>query len=141
MSAALRGELERHLSTQSLTGTRVAVVDDDVRNIFAVTCALESHGAVVVHADSGRDALALVERDDDIDLVLLDMMMPEIDGYEVLRRIRSQERFHALPIVALTARAMKPDRDKCLDAGATDYVAKPVNTSRLVSTIRVWRRP
>jgi CheY-like chemotaxis protein len=99
------------------------------------------NGRSVVHADSGRDALALVEHDDDIDLVLMDMMMPEIDGYEVLRRIRSQEQLARLPIIALTARAMKADRDKCLDAGATDYVAKPVNTARLVSTIRIWRQP
>ncbi|MGE3458721.1 MAG: response regulator, partial [Kofleriaceae bacterium] len=141
MAFTLRGELERFLSTASLTGTRVAVVDDDVRNIFAITCALESHGATVLHADGGHDAIALVEREPDIDLVLMDVMMPELDGYEVMRRIRAQERFHSLPIVALTARAMKADRDKCLTAGATDYVAKPVNTQRLVSAIRVWRRP
>jgi CheY-like chemotaxis protein len=124
----------------SLDGAKVLVVDDDIRNIFAVASALERQRATVFHAESGKDGLALLDEHPDVECVLMDIMMPEMDGYEVIRRIRAQERFRALPIIALTAKAMKADREKCTQAGASDYIAKPVDMARLLSMIRVCRR-
>ncbi|MGB6603874.1 MAG: HAMP domain-containing protein [Steroidobacteraceae bacterium] len=127
-----------HDSDEALKGRKVLVVDDDVRNIFALNSLLERHNMQVITATNGQEAIRLVESTDDLSLVLMDVMMPEMDGYETMRRIRSHQQFHLLPIIALTAKAMKGDREKCLEAGASDYVAKPVNTDQLLSLVRTW---
>jgi CheY-like chemotaxis protein len=121
-----------------LDGATILVVDDDVRNIFAITSVLESHQATVRCAENGKQGLELLERTPGIDVVLMDIMMPELDGYEVMRRIRAQEKWKALPIIALTAKAMRADREKCIEAGASDYIAKPVDMDKLLSLLRVW---
>ena len=121
-----------------LAGKKVLVVDDDVRNIFALTTALERHKMTVVYAESGRQALDLLEQTPDVQIVLMDVMMPEMDGFECLRRIRALPKFKKLPILAVTAKAMKGDREKCLEAGANDYITKPVDMEQLGSLLRVW---
>jgi CheY-like chemotaxis protein len=113
-------------------------VDDDVRNVFSLTSLLEAHGMNVVFAENGKDALRLLESQADVDLVLMDVMMPELDGYATTRAIREQERFRDLPVIAVTAKAMKGDREKTLAAGASDYITKPVDTEQLLSLLRVW---
>jgi len=127
-----------HGSNEALRGRKVLVVDDDVRNIFALTTLLENQDMEVVTATNGRGAIRLIEETPDLSLVLMDIMMPEMDGYETMREIRSAPDFRNLPILALTAKAMKGDREKCLDAGASDYISKPVNTDQLLSLMRVW---
>ncbi|HLQ08885.1 MAG TPA: HAMP domain-containing protein [Steroidobacteraceae bacterium] len=127
-----------HESDEPLSGRKVLVVDDDIRNIFALNSLLERHSMQVITATNGQEAIKLVESTDDLSLVLMDVMMPEMDGYETMRRIRSKHQFRLLPIIALTAKAMKGDREKCLEAGASDYVAKPVNTDQLLSMVRTW---
>ncbi|MGH7241853.1 MAG: HAMP domain-containing protein [Phycisphaerales bacterium] len=127
-----------HRSDDDLVGKRVLVVDDDVRNIFALSSVLERRGMEVLTASTGREAIATLETDEDVAIVLMDIMMPEMDGYETMRAIRQNPVFSRLPIVALTAKAMKGDREKCLDAGASDYLAKPVNTDQLLSVLRMW---
>jgi CheY-like chemotaxis protein len=127
-----------HQSDEPLQGRKVLVVDDDIRNIFALNSLLERHNMQVVSATNGQDAIGLVEETQDLSLVLMDIMMPEMDGYETMRRIRANPKFRYLPIIALTAKAMKGDREKCLEAGASDYVAKPVNTDQLLSLVRMW---
>jgi len=113
-------------------------VDDDVRNIFALTSVLESHGLEVLYAENGKDGIAALERHPDVDVVLMDVMMPEMDGYEAMRRIREMDEYKNLPIIALTAKAMKGDREKCMEAGASDYITKPIDAQQLVSLLRVW---
>jgi CheY-like chemotaxis protein len=131
--------LERlHGSMEILRGRKVLVVDDDARNIFALTSLLENHDVDVLSTTKGRDAIELIRTTHDISLVLMDIMMPEMDGYETIRHIRSLPEFRTLPILALTAKAMKGDREKCLEAGASDYISKPVNTDQLLSLMRVW---
>jgi CheY-like chemotaxis protein/two-component sensor histidine kinase len=127
-----------HNSDEALHGRKALVVDDDARNIFALTTVLENHEMNVLSATNGRQAIEIIQREPDLSVVLMDIMMPEMDGYETLREIRKDARFRALPILALTAKAMKGDREKCLEAGASDYIAKPVNTDQLVSLLRVW---
>jgi len=127
-----------HQSDDALRGRRVLVVDDDVRNIFALNSLLERHNMHVMSASNGQDAIRQIESEPELSLVLMDIMMPEMDGYETIRRIRSDGRFRQLPIIALTAKAMKGDREKCLEAGASDYVAKPVNSDQLLSLVRMW---
>jgi CheY-like chemotaxis protein len=127
-----------HESDEPLKGRKVLVVDDDIRNIFALNSLLERHNMQVISATNGQEAINLVEATEDLSLVLMDVMMPEMDGYETMRRIRDKPQFRMLPIIALTAKAMKGDREKCLEAGASDYVAKPVNTDQLLSLVRMW---
>jgi CheY-like chemotaxis protein/HAMP domain-containing protein/signal transduction histidine kinase len=127
-----------HNTDAVFAGKHVLIVDDDVRNIFSLTSVLESHGMNVAFAENGRDALARLESGPDMDLVLMDVMMPEMDGYETTRAIRQNPRFRSLPIIALTAKAMKGDREKCIAAGASDYITKPVDTEQLLSLMRVW---
>jgi HAMP domain-containing protein/CheY-like chemotaxis protein/signal transduction histidine kinase len=131
--------LERlHSSNEALRNRKVLVVDDDARNIFALTTLLENNEMEVVTATNGRHAIELIEKTEDLSAVLMDIMMPDMDGYETMREIRKSPKFRALPILALTAKAMKGDREKCLEAGASDYIAKPVNTDQLLSLLRVW---
>ena len=127
-----------HGSTEALRDRKVLVVDDDARNIFALTTILENREMEVISATNGRQAIDLLQTTSDISVVLMDIMMPEMDGYETMREIRKQSEFRTLPILALTAKAMKGDREKCLEAGASDYIAKPVNTDQLMSLLRVW---
>jgi CheY-like chemotaxis protein/signal transduction histidine kinase len=130
-----------HDSDEPLLGRKVLVVDDDVRNIFALNSLLERHGMNVITATNGQDAINMLADHPDVSLILTDVMMPEMDGYETMRRIRDIPAFRLLPIIALTAKAMKGDREKCLQAGASDYVAKPVNTEQLLSLVRMWLQP
>jgi CheY-like chemotaxis protein len=127
-----------HGASEMLRGRRVLVVDDDARNIFALTTLLENQEMQVLTATSGRAAIDIVQQTPDLDLVLMDIMMPDMDGYETMRAIRSHAEFRNLPMLALTAKAMKGDREKCLEAGASDYISKPVNTAQLLSLMRVW---
>jgi CheY-like chemotaxis protein len=113
-------------------------VDDDVRNIFALSSVLERRGMIVVTASTGREAINTLESTPDVAIVLMDVMMPEMDGYETMQAIRRNAQFRRLPIIALTAKAMKGDREKCLEAGASEYLAKPVNTDQLLSALRMW---
>ena len=122
----------------ALAGKRVLVVDDDVRNVFALASALETRGMKVAFAENGREGIERLREQPDTDLVLLDVMMPEMDGYETARAIRAMPRFDALPIIQLTAKAMKGDRDKSILAGASDYITKPVDVDQLLSLMRVW---
>ena len=121
-----------------LNGRRVLVVDDDLRNVFAITSVLELYGLTVVHAPSGQQGIDTLRADQDIDLVLMDVMMPEMDGYTTTAAIRKMPEFADLPVIAVTARAMQGDRDKSLAAGATDYVTKPVDTEELLGCIKRW---
>ena len=125
-------------SDASLVGKKVLVVDDDVRNIFALTSVLEQHNLNVVHAENGRAGIETLLRTPGVDGVLMDIMMPEMDGYETMRAIRQIAEFRTLPIIAVTAKAMKGDRDKCIEAGASDYITKPVDLEQLFSVLRVW---
>jgi CheY-like chemotaxis protein/two-component sensor histidine kinase len=131
--------LERlNSSDEDLVGRTVLLVDDDARNIFALSSVLERRGMHVLTATTGNEAIALAESTPDLAIVLMDIMMPEMDGYQTIRAIRERPGFRRLPIVALTAKAMKGDREKCLEAGASDYLAKPVNTEQLLSALRMW---
>jgi HAMP domain-containing protein/signal transduction histidine kinase/DNA-binding response OmpR family regulator len=131
--------LERlHGSSEVLRQRKVLIVDDDARNIFALTSLLENQEMEVISTTNGRSAIEIIESTPDLDLVLMDIMMPEMDGYETMKQIRKIPEFRTLPILALTAKAMKGDREKCLDAGASDYISKPVNTDQLLSLMRVW---
>ena len=121
-----------------LAGKKVLIVDDDIRNIFAMTSMLERYKMDVQSAETGKAALDLLQSEPETDLVLMDIMLPEMDGYETMRAIRKMYGFEQLPIIALTAKAMKGDREKCIDAGASDYIAKPVDTERLLTLLRNW---
>jgi CheY-like chemotaxis protein len=121
-----------------LEGKKVLIVDDDVRNVFALTSVLEARRMDVRYAENGIDAIRILEEEPDTALVLMDIMMPELDGYETIRHIRSIPHFESLPIISLTAKAMKGDREKSIAAGASDYITKPVDTDKLVSLLRVW---
>ncbi|HEX9439333.1 MAG TPA: response regulator, partial [Roseiflexaceae bacterium] len=127
-----------HKTDPVLVGKRVLIVDDDVRNIFALTSVLERHQMQVVYAENGRDGLELLQSAPDINIILMDVMMPEMDGYETMRAIRKLRKYKMLPIIALTAKAMKGDREKCIEAGASDYITKPVDSEQLLSLLRVW---
>ncbi len=127
-----------HRSDDDLVGKPVLVVDDDVRNIFALSSVLERRGMRVVSASTGHEAIGLHDSTPDVSIVLMDIMMPEMDGYETIKYIRQNPKHRRLPIIALTAKAMKGDRGKCLEAGASEYLAKPVNTEQLLSALRMW---
>jgi CheY-like chemotaxis protein/two-component sensor histidine kinase len=124
-------------ASEALAGKKALVVDDDIRNVFALTSALETHGMKVLHAESGKEGIDLLKRERDVDLVLMDVMMPGLDGLDTMRIVRSLEGYRDLPIIAVTAKAMVGDREKCIEAGATDYIAKPVNVDVLLATL--WR--
>ena len=120
-----------------LAGKKVLVVDDDIRNVFALTSALEQHGMEVMHAESGKEGIEVLKRSREIDLVLMDVMMPGLDGFDTMRIVRQLDGYRSLPIIAVTAKAMVGDREKCIEAGANDYIAKPVNVDVLLATL--WR--
>jgi CheY-like chemotaxis protein len=121
-----------------LAGKKVLIVDDDIRNIFAMTSLLEPFRMEICSAETGKSAIEILQQDGEIDVVLMDIMMPDMDGYDTMRAIRKLAKFRSLPIIALTAKAMKGDREKCIEAGASDYIAKPVDTEQLLSLLRVW---
>jgi CheY-like chemotaxis protein len=121
-----------------LAGKKILIIDDDVRNIFSMTSLLERHRLEVLFAENGRDGIELLKNTPDIDTVLVDVMMPEMDGYETMREIRRMRRFKSIPIIALTAKAMKGDREKCVEAGASDYISKPADVDRLLSLLRIF---
>jgi CheY-like chemotaxis protein len=121
-----------------LAGKRLLIVDDDIRNIYSLTSVLEAHGVEVLHAERGAEGIRILETTPGIDVVLMDIMMPEMDGYETMRRIRAQDGIGDIPLIAVTAKAMKGDRQKCLDAGASDYISKPVDIDLLLALMRVW---
>jgi CheY-like chemotaxis protein len=123
-----------------LAGRKVLIVDDDIRNIFSLTGVLEQHDIEVLNAESGREGIAMLNDTPSVDMVLMDVMMPDMDGYETMRQIRRSERFRKLPMIAITAKAMKGDREKCIEAGASEYISKPVDVDQLVSMMRVWLR-
>ena len=127
-----------HSSDENLVGQKVLLVDDDARNIFALSSVLERRGMEVLTATTGSEAIELVQSTPGIAICLMDIMMPEMDGYQTMEVIRANPAFRRLPIIALTAKAMKGDREKCLEAGASDYLAKPVNTEQLLSALRIW---
>ena len=129
-----------HVEDGGLAGHKVLIVDDDLRNIFALSTLLERQQMQVVFAENGKDGIEVLERDPAIEIVLMDIMMPEMDGYDTMRAIRRVPKFKSLPIITLTAKAMKGDRDKCIAAGASDYITKPVDVAQLLSLMRVWLR-
>jgi CheY-like chemotaxis protein len=123
-----------------LNGKRVLIVDDDIRNIFALTSVLERYNMHILSAETGRDAINILKESPEIDAVLMDIMMPEFDGLDTTRAIREIPRFNELPIIAVTAKAMKGDREKCIEAGAWDYLSKPVNPEQMLAVLRAWIR-
>jgi CheY-like chemotaxis protein len=127
-----------HSTDEVFKGKRVLIADDDMRNVFALAAVLERQGMDVQFAENGNEAIASLEADPSIDLVLMDIMMPELDGYEAMQRIRQVPKFAKLPIISLTAKAMKGDREKSIASGASDYITKPVDTDQLLSLMRVW---
>jgi CheY-like chemotaxis protein len=127
-----------HRSDEVLQNRKVLIVDDDMRNIYSLTNALEEQGLRCITAENGNEAISILKKHPDTDIILMDVMMPEMDGYEATQEIRKMNKFAKLPIIALTAKAMKGDREKCLEAGMSDYIAKPVNMEQLLSLLRVW---
>ncbi|MDF2798829.1 MAG: signal transduction histidine kinase, partial [Devosia sp.] len=121
-----------------LAGAKVLIIDDDIRNIYSLTSMLETCGIEVLHAESGREGIAILEQNPDTHIALVDIMMPEMDGYETMRTIRGRPALAHIPLISVTAKAMKGDRQKCLDAGASDYIAKPVDLDLLLALLRVW---
>src|SRR4029077_10950176 len=139
LGATVKGAVQQGWqSGEGIAHKKVLVVDDDVRNVFALTSMLEHWGMDVLRAENGREALDILGKSPGIDVVLMDIMMPVMDGYQTTRAIRELPQFRELPIIALTAKAMKDDPRKCLDAGASDYTAKPVQGEQLRSLLRVW---
>src|SRR4029077_6065910 len=136
-----RNMLEKlHEDDAVLNGRRVLIVDDDIRNIFALTSVLERYNMHILSAETGRDAIQILQDTPDIDAVLMDIMMPEFDGLDTTRAIREIPDFKELPIIAVTAKAMKGDREKCIEAGAWDYLSKPVNPEKMLAVLRAWIR-
>jgi CheY-like chemotaxis protein len=138
MSATAKAKLNQNKSEDAvLAGRKVLVIDDDIRNIFSLASALEEYGIELSYAESGRAGLDALDAKPDVDVILVDIMMPDMDGYETIREVRSRPGLQDLPIVAVTAKAMKGDRQKCIQAGASDYVSKPVDIDHLASVLRV----
>jgi hypothetical protein len=135
-----RQEILQYLgpSDKALAGKKVLIVDDDIRNIFALTSILEWHNMKIYSAETGRRAIKILQAEQDMDIVLMDIMMPEMDGMDTMREIRKMPEFKNLPIIAVTAKAMKGDREKCIEAGAWDYLSKPVDREKLISVLRAW---
>ena len=129
---------EIYQSNRPLTGKRVLIVDDDIRNIFALSAVLEDKAMKIVSADNGRDAIDILRKQSDIDIVLMDIMMPEMDGLDTMREIRKMPACKDLPMIAVTAKAMKGDRERCIEAGAWDYLSKPVDIEQMVAVLRSW---
>ena len=127
-----------HAAEEVFKGKKILVVDDDVRNVFALTSVLEANGMEVLFAENGKDGIEQLRENPDVDLVLMDIMMPEMDGYETMQAVRQMPEFKQLPIISLTAKAMKGDREKSIASGASDYITKPVDTDQLMSLMRVW---
>jgi CheY-like chemotaxis protein len=127
-----------HKTDPMLVDRKILIIDDDVRNIFSLTAVLERQQMQVCSAENGRDGINLLINTPNIDAVLMDVMMPEMDGYETMREMRKHAEFKSIPIISLTAKAMKGDREKCIEAGASDYITKPLNTEQLLSLLRVW---
>jgi CheY-like chemotaxis protein len=125
-------------NADALAGRKVLIVDDDVRNIFALASVLEANQMEVLYAENGRDGIHMLDKHPEVDIVLMDIMMPEMDGFETMKAVRAKAQFQSLPIIAITAKAMPGDRDKCIEAGASDYLPKPVNIEQLLSTLRTW---
>jgi CheY-like chemotaxis protein len=139
LPTAKRRLLEQlHSAEAVFEGRKILIVDDDVRNVFALTSVLEAHGMEVLFGENGREGIETLQANPDVDLVLMDLMMPELDGYSATRSVRQMSEFRKLPIIALTAKAMKGDREKSIAAGASDYITKPVDTDQLLSLMRVW---
>jgi CheY-like chemotaxis protein len=136
---AKRRMLEQlHNVEEVFKGKKVLIVDDDVRNVFALTSVLEANGMEVVFAENGREGIETLQANPDVSLILMDVMMPEMDGYQTTAAVREMPQFKQLPIISLTAKAMKGDREKSIASGASDYITKPVDTEQLVSLMRVW---
>ncbi len=134
-----RRKLENiRMKNDILSGKKVLVVDDDVRNPFAITTVFERYNIDVITAESGKEAINLMNETRDIEMVLMDIMMPEMDGYETMQKIRREHKNNSLPIIAVTAKAMKGDRQKCIEAGASDYITKPLKMDQLLSMMRIW---
>jgi CheY-like chemotaxis protein len=129
-----------HEDDAVFNGRRILIVDDDIRNIFALTSVLERYNMHILSAETGRDAIQILQDTPDVDVVLMDIMMPEFDGLDTTRAIREIPRFKELPIIAVTAKAMKGDREKCIEAGAWDYLSKPVNPEQMLAVLRAWIR-
>ena len=127
-----------HHAGAILASKKILIVDDDIRNIFAMTSIFEPHNMQIFSAETGKTAIEILQENPDMDVVLMDIMMPDMDGYDTMRAIRKLPKFKALPIIALTAKAMKGDREKCIDAGASDYISKPVDTAQILSLLRIW---
>ena len=127
-----------HGVSEVFKNKKVLIVDDDVRNVFALASVLESSGMEVLFAENGRDGIETLRANPDVDLVLMDIMMPEMDGYETMQAVRQMPEFRQLPIISLTAKAMKGDRERSIASGASDYITKPVDTDQLMSLMRVW---
>ena len=136
--AALLQRSDAVMLDDRLKGRKVLLVDDDMRNVFALSTLLEANQLTVVTAGDGVEALHMLNQHPDTALVLMDIMMPEMDGYEAMRRIRVDNRFKHLPVIALTAKAMASDREKCIEAGASDYIVKPVDRDKLFSLMKIW---
>ncbi len=128
----------KYSKDESLDGKSVLLIDDDMRNVFALSSAIQDQGMSVTVGKNGRDGINQLESNPDVDIILMDIMMPEMDGYEAMREIRKKDKYKDLPIIALTAKAMKGEKDRCTEAGASDYLSKPVDTERLLSLMRVW---
>jgi CheY-like chemotaxis protein len=135
-SSSATGDLQKPLYT--LTGKTVLIVDDDTRNIFAISSLLEAEGMKVLSAENGRSGIDMIEQHPEIDIVLMDIMMPDMDGYETMKLIRNDPKKRYLPVIAVTAKALKADRERCMTAGASDYLSKPVDESQLVDLIGIW---
>jgi CheY-like chemotaxis protein len=139
LSEAQKNMMKRvNITDPRLQGKKVLIVDDDIRNIFALTSALERQQMEVVYAENGKDGISMLVETPGIDGVLMDIMMPEMDGFQAMTAIRQIPKFKSVPIIAVTAKAMKGDRQKCLEAGASDYITKPVDTEQLLSLLRIW---